>query len=175
MVGGLWRRYAFRRYRPCIVARSSLSPRSSGPSRPSAARRVVWAEDSDSDQYLIKAAIAGTPHESMVHFTGDGHEALKEIGKQRPAGLVLDINMPNLDGLAALQQIRRDHGDLPVIVFSTANDADQVRACRDLGVLAYAVKPVDYDAFSIIVRSILAHFQDVDRAKESFTVRLREP
>lgn len=121
--------------------------------------RVVWAEDSDSDQFLIRAAVADTPYESNIRFAFDGSEALHEIARRRPTGVVLDVNMPNMDGITALKRIRRDHADLPVIMFSTAHDVEQVRECRRLGVLAYEVKPVEFEDFCAVILRMLARFQ----------------
>ncbi|HUR25403.1 MAG TPA: response regulator [Candidatus Thermoplasmatota archaeon] len=136
---------------------SPLSSRVNGSPRSPAALRVIWAEDSDSDQYLIKAAVTGTPYESSIQFALDGEKALRELSKGRPTGIVLDVNLPNLDGITALKRIRERHGDVPVIMFSTANEPHQVQECRDMGILAYAVKPVDYEVFCVVVKGILAH------------------
>lgn len=120
----------------------------------------MWAEDSAADRFLIREALDGTPFRSSVTFAGDGRAALREVTKVRPAGVVLDLKMPGMDGLAALRRIRQEHGDLPVVMFSSATDADQVLACRELGVVAYAVKPVDFQAFRAVVLGIVSHFRE---------------
>lgn len=118
----------------------------------------------------------GTSFDGSVTFAGDGQEALLEVAKSLPAGIVLDLNMPNLDGIATLRRIRQEYGDLPVIMFSTANDPDQILICRDLGVLAYTVKPVDFSAFRVVVARIVSQFQELANAKRESPsiVRLRK-
>ena len=140
-----------------------------------AAPRIVWAEDSDSDRYLIQEALDGTPFESSITFSDDGQAALRDIARTRPSGVVLDINMPRMDGITALRRIRQEHGDLPVVMFSTANLPDQVLECRELGVIAYAVKPVDYNSFRVVVHGIVSQFQEPAKAKAEtpFIARLR--
>lgn len=119
----------------------------------------MWAEDCDSDRYLIQEALTGTGFEAGITFAVDGEEALREVARVRPVGVVLDLDMPGMDGITALRRIREEHGDVPVAIFSTTQEPDKVLACRELGVVAYAVKPIDFMAFRLVVSGILAGFR----------------
>lgn len=80
---------------------------------------------------------------SMVN---DGRQALDEIGKKRPDIVFMDINMPEMDGLEALQKIRESDKDLPVILLTAAfgDEAKIVRA-RNLGVSGFFAKNYTFD------------------------------
>ena len=118
--------------------------------------RILWAEDGLDDQYLIKHALGQVPHAPTVDFVEDGHAALAALAEGRPDLVVLDLNMPNLDGVQTLRRIRGapDMRDVPVIVFSTGREESAVTTCRSLGVLDYIQKPFHYNDFTKAVTRI---------------------
>lgn len=122
---------------------------------------VLWAEDNEHDELLIREAVRGL--DARITFASDGLHALDAVRRERPALLVLDLRMPRLGGLEALRQVRADPAlrDLRVCVFSAGNQPDEVAACRALGALAVVQKPVDFDAFERAVREVLQHARPV--------------
>ncbi len=75
----------------------------------------------------------------------DGAEALKLLAAERPGIVFCDVEMPTLDGVVFVRQIRArpDVATLPVIMLTAARDHHTVRALVDLGVVDYILKPVD--------------------------------
>src|SRR5512133_2783734 len=59
-----------------------------------------------------------------VRTAGGGREALEEIARQEPAVVLLDITMPDLDGVQVIKRLRADGSDLPVCVLSARNEVD---------------------------------------------------
>jgi len=118
---------------------------------------VVWAEDADGDQVLIRSSLDGVPGAPRIRFVPDGAQAVAEVRRQRPKLVVLDINMPNVNGIEALRRLRAnpEFRDIPVVMFSTARNDDEVHACQDLGIKAFVQKPTTYDDFSQAVRAII--------------------
>jgi len=119
--------------------------------------RILWAEDGLDDQYLIKHALGTLDAAPKVTFVEDGEAALKAArAPPRPDLVVLDINMPILDGLQALRRLRQDDAirDLPVVVFSTGREDGAVAECKRLGVLDYIQKPFHYTEFTKAVAGI---------------------
>lgn len=70
--------------------------------------------------------------------------------------VVLDLRLPYVCGLALLEQIRRDHPDLPVIVVTGYPSTESVQRCRELGVLHYMRKPFEPEELSRQVRRALS-------------------
>src|SRR5690349_19283219 len=105
--------------------------------------KILWAEDGLDDQYLIKHALGQIPHPPHVDFVEDGGAALAALGRSSPDLVVLDINMPVLDGVETLRRMRAADGlrDTPVVVFSTGREESAVATCQRLGVLDYIQKP----------------------------------
>ena len=77
----------------------------------------------------------------------DGSEALDRCKKQMPEAILLDWNMPVLNGLEFLQQLRREpDGERPVVVFCTVeNDPEHIGQALDAGASEYIMKPFDSD------------------------------
>ena len=82
-----------------------------------------------------------------VAEAADGVEALAWCRAAMPAAILLDWNMPVMDGLEFLTQLRREPGgDKPVVVFCTVeNDPDHIAKARDAGAVEYIMKPFDSD------------------------------
>jgi CheY-like chemotaxis protein len=117
---------------------------------------VVWAEDAEGDQVLIRSALDAAEGE-RIQFAKDGAEAVEAVKQQRPDLVVLDINMPNVDGIEALRRLRAqpDLADVPVVMFSTAKNEDEVLVCEQLGIAAFIQKPVQFEEFTKAVRGII--------------------
>lgn len=119
---------------------------------------VLLAEDDEGHATLVKRNLARSGiANSVVHVT-NGQEALNYVyrtGKyaERPTGcallLVLDINMPCLDGVQVLQQLKADSttAKIPVIMLTTTDDPREIERCYDMGCSVYITKPVDYERF----------------------------
>jgi len=82
-------------------------------------------------------------------------------GTRRRAGecaylLLLDIRMPQVDGVEVLRQIKADPNlkRIPVIMLTTTDDPREVERCHTLGCSSYVVKPVDYEKFSDAIRQV---------------------
>jgi CheY-like chemotaxis protein len=119
--------------------------------------KILWAEDGLDDQYLIKHALGTLDATPKVQFVEDGVRALEVIAAARPDLVVLDINMPVMDGLETLRRLRGNAAtkEVPVVVFSTGREEQAVQASRQLGVLDYIQKPFHYNDFTSAVGRIL--------------------
>lgn len=79
-----------------------------------------------------------------IEFVADGQTALERYRAEKPDLLVLDIMMPNKNGYQVLQDIRKSDKDSPtvIVIVSALGAQDQIKACLDLGVQGYLLKPV---------------------------------
>ena len=83
----------------------------------------------------------------VLHFAGSGEEALRRLAEIHPELIVIlsDINMPGMDGLELLGEIRRVRPDLPVLMVTAYGDDDRKRRADELGAAAFFSKPVDFE------------------------------
>ncbi len=92
---------------------------------------------------LITEALARDPNIEVVGVAADGRIALQKITQLNPDIITLDVEMPELDGLATLRELRKTHPKLPVIMFSTltARGAATTLDALSLGATDYVTKP----------------------------------
>jgi len=79
--------------------------------------------------------------------TFDGKEAIEETLKQKPDLVLLDLMMPKIDGFKVLEAIRnnKETKDTKVIFISADRELSNVQKAKEMGVLAYVMKPIDFD------------------------------
>ena len=118
--------------------------------------QVLWAEDGDADQYLIRAALAQLHSQAQVTFVGDGKALLAKLDGDHPDLVVLDLDMPGLDGIATLQRIRSHETGArqPVAMFTGHSDFEVEAAHRTLWT-AFVQKPIEFEAFVAAVGRVL--------------------
>jgi diguanylate cyclase (GGDEF)-like protein len=106
---------------------------------PGRARILVVDDDQDAREAL--SMILGDDHE--VYLAADGHEALQQAMEGRPHIVLMDLYMPRMDGLAALEALRAEPTteDIPVILISARGDELTRSRCLDLGAVDFLQKP----------------------------------
>ena len=93
----------------------------------------------------------------VLHFAVSGEEALDELadGIEPPLIVILsDINMPGMDGLALLHEIRTRRPDLPVIMVTAYGDDERRRRATEYGAAEFFIKPVDFDFLKAQLRQL---------------------
>lgn len=125
--------------------------------------RILLVDDDPGDVELTMEVLKESKLKLTIDTVSDGEQALKYLrgegryaGKPRPDLLLLDLNMPKVDGREVLRQVKGDPDlkTIPVVVLTTS-DADQdVLHTYDLGANCFVTKPVGLDQFAKVVKSI---------------------
>ncbi|GHG02071.1 response regulator [Deinococcus piscis] len=130
-------------------------------------RSILLVDDDANDRELAQIVFAELASESGeradVRILPGGQEALDflvdqaERPEQLPDVVLLDLNMPQIDGLSVLKAIRQNPAmsTLPVVILSTSRERADVQRAYSLGANAYVVKPLDYDHFHRTISSVL--------------------
>jgi response regulator of citrate/malate metabolism len=109
--------------------------------------RVLIVDDDFMVAKVHSGYVAKTPGFGVVGVAHTGTDALRAIDDLRPDLVLLDIYLPDMDGLTVLREMRTStSAETDVIVISAANDVDTVRAAMRGGVLHYLIKPFTYAA-----------------------------
>lgn len=105
--------------------------------------RVEVVDDSIVARHLVAKAIQSDPGLVLAGLAANGREALDHLAEHRPDIIVLDLEMPVMDGFATLRELRVSHPRLPVVVFSslTAHGAAATLEALTLGADGFALKP----------------------------------
>ena len=140
---------------------------------------ILLVEDNPDDVELTRIAFAEAGIESQLAVVSDGAEALdylfargKHAGRDPlalPAIVLLDLNLPKLDGREVLQAIRTDERTrtLPVVVLTTSDEPFDVEATYALDVNSYIRKPVDFDQFVAAVKQIGLYWLVLNHPRET--------
>ena len=86
--------------------------------------------------------------EYVLHFAGSGEEALQKLASDIEPQLIVilsDINMPGMDGLTLLREIKTQRPELPVMMVTAYGDDERRRAAGEYGAAEFINKPVDFD------------------------------
>lgn len=128
-------------------------------------RSILLAEDNPHDVELTQAVLAQHHLANEIVVVRDGAEALDYLFRRgayasrrpsQPAVVLLDLKMPKMDGLEVLKALKADEAlrSIPVVMLtSSLEERDLIESYR-LGVNAYVVKPVDFQAFVDAVRDL---------------------
>jgi CheY-like chemotaxis protein len=126
---------------------------------------ILLIEDDPGHARLIQKNLRRSNITNEITVLPDGQQAIDYLFKQgefsdsqhhAPLLVLLDLNLPILDGYQVLQRMKQDSRTkrIPVIMLTTTDDAREVARCYDLGCNVYITKPVNYDQFSEAIRKI---------------------
>ncbi|SHE55331.1 response regulator [Flavisolibacter ginsengisoli] len=132
---------------------------------------VLWVDDDVDDLMMIGHVLNEMGHRVNLVEAGNGKEALdllKEMyeHEQSPCLIVLDLNMPGMDGKQTLQYIRSqtDFKLIPIVVFTTSDRAADVAFCKQYNVPLFT-KPIDYKSLKNTMGHILGFCKAGDAIK----------
>jgi CheY-like chemotaxis protein len=95
----------------------------------------------------------------VLHFACSGEDALGQLAKGIEPQLIVilsDINMPGMDGLALLREVKRTRPDLPVMMVTAYGDDERRRRAREYGAAEFITKPVNFDVLKAQLRRLSA-------------------
>lgn len=130
---------------------------------------ILIAEDDADDRFLLEAAFQQNGFKDELHFVDNGVELMSylnaidtraEAPGQLPKFILLDLNMPKKDGREVLKELKQ-HPELkkiPVVIFSTTNNEQEMRRCYELGANSYVTKPNSFDHLLKIVSNLRGYW-----------------
>jgi response regulator NasT len=122
--------------------------------------RVLIADDEALIRMGLRAMLGEAGYQ-VVGEAGDGRRALDLIRKLDPDLIFLDIKMPEPDGLAVAQEVLAT-GPRPIVILTAYGDRDYVERAKQLGVMAYLVKPIKEGDLVPTIELALRHFRTMD-------------
>lgn len=124
-------------------------------------RPILLVEDNPMDVDLTLRAFKRGHLVNPIEVARDGEEALAwiprwEAGELLPLVILLDINLPRVDGLEVLRQLREHPVSqaLPVVVLTSSSEDRDIQAAYRLHANSYIIKPVDFDKFMEVAQQI---------------------
>ena len=125
--------------------------------------RILVVDDDPGDVLMIEEALESSAVEKQIDVVGDGQEAMEFLRREgrhpeaeRPDMILLDLNMPRMDGRQVLSQVKGDEdlGTIPIVVLTTSSADTDILSSYSLQANAYVTKPIGLDDFTEVVRRI---------------------
>ena len=125
---------------------------------------ILIADDDADDRLMAKEALEECRLVNRVDFVEDGVELLAYLRREgqyadkakapRPGLIILDLNMPKMDGREALREIKADPAlrRIPIVVMTTSKAEEDIYRSYDLGVNSFITKPVTFDALVTVMK-----------------------
>ena len=133
---------------------------------------ILLVEDNEGDVGLVEEVFEEAKIRNIIHVAEDGEEAMLFLNKETayvdaptPDIILLDLNLPQKDGREVLEEIKTDENlkRIPVVVLTTSKAEEDIIKSYDLHANSYITKPVDFDQFIRVVRSIEDFWLEVVR------------
>ncbi len=120
--------------------------------------RVLVAEDDPLVSISLTDQLAALGH-TLVGIASDGQEAIDMAAREQPDIVLLDIKMPNVDGIAAAEQIGATL-DVPMLMLTAYNDRTLVVRAAEAGALAYLLKPATQETLAAAISVAMARHRE---------------
>jgi CheY-like chemotaxis protein len=127
---------------------------------------IVLAEDDEDDQLIVRRAFEKARFRSPLHIVDNGQELMRYLRGEKeysnrqnyplPGLILLDLNMPVMNGEDALAEIKADRElqHIPVVILTTTDDQTGVNRCYELGASTFITKPVTFTGFLDVVSKL---------------------
>ena len=126
--------------------------------------KIVIADDEAVIRMDLKEILREAGHE-VVGETANGRRAVAIVRDMHPDLVIMDIKMPDMDGIEAARLIAADHL-APVLLLTAFDDAELIERAKDAGVLAYLVKPVEEKNLFPAMEIALSRWQEMQSLEE---------
>ena len=120
-------------------------------------KKILVVEDDNSLSMLLRLIMKFQQEEWMLSSAANGLEALTQVEKFQPDLVLLDIMMPEMDGLEFARRVRADErwADMTIVVLSALSDSNTKRKAREAGVQEYWTKPISPDELQAGLQRVL--------------------
>ena len=134
---------------------------------------ILVADDDADDRMMARDALDECRLTNRVDFVEDGVELLSYLRRQgryaepgataRPGLILLDLNMPKMDGREALREIKADPSlrRIPIVVMTTSKAEEDIYRTYDLGVSSYVAKPVSFDGLVEVMKALGKYWLEI--------------
>lgn len=142
---------------------------------------IILAEDDPGHAELIEKNLRRAGVQNEIVVLKDGPAVLDYLdksvrGSKATYFMLLDIKLPEVDGVEILRFMKSDSDfrDIPVCILTSSRDNSVIQECNKLGVVAFAIKPIDYEKFVLSVKELGLFILSVDKASHASEEELKQ-
>lgn len=131
---------------------------------------IHMCDDDPDDQLLVSDALLEAKLANPIDFTNNGLELLQYLKREGafshlkeqplPGLILLDLNMPVMDGREVLKELKKDpvFKSIPVVILTTSKAEEDIAKSYDMGVNSFVIKPVSFDILVDLVKSMASYW-----------------
>ncbi|CAM3533241.1 response regulator [Flavobacterium gelidilacus] len=134
-------------------------------------KSILLVEDNPIDLDLTLRAFTAKNISNPIQIARDGEEAMQylerwENGEPTPIVILLDLNMPKINGLEVLEKLKShpEFKAIPVVILTTSSESSDLQKAYKLGVNSYIVKPVSFENFLDVVGHIDLYWRLINKS-----------
>jgi DNA-binding NarL/FixJ family response regulator len=116
--------------------------------------RVILVEDQEIIRKSLRIVLNLNEDIDVVGTAGNGEEAVRLVGEQQPSIVLMDVQMPVMDGVEATEQIKRQYPDVKIIMLTTFADVQLVSGALQAGAEGYILKAIDPTDLAAAIRLV---------------------
>ncbi len=122
--------------------------------------KILLIEDDRIEVLKLNRAISSVANNYDIIQANNGNEALHKLKDHYPDIILLDLNMPDTNGIEFLSIIKNDENlkHIPTIVLTTSNNKKDITECYKMGIAGYVLKPLRYDDYEEKIRVIIKYW-----------------
>ncbi|HEX8174160.1 MAG TPA: response regulator [Pyrinomonadaceae bacterium] len=140
---------------------------------------ILLADDDEDDRLLTEEALHESRLANDLHMVGDGEELMDYLHRRgkfaslaedsRPGLILLDLNMPKMDGREALKAIKSDASlrQIPVVILTTSKAEEDIYRTYDLGANSFITKPVLFESLVRVMKDLGAYWFEIVELPQS--------
>jgi len=121
---------------------------------------ILLIEDDRIEVLKLKRAIAEDFDNYILNIATNGNQAFTILDKNIPDIIILDLNMPDTNGIDFLSLIKSNSNlkHIPIIVLTTSNNNKDIYNCYQLGIAGYVIKPLKYEEYVTKIKAIINYW-----------------
>ncbi len=134
---------------------------------------ILMVDDDKDDRIITEKALRKNRVINPILFLADGEELMDYLNRRgrfsdpntspRPCFILLDLNMPKMDGREALKEIKTNPAfkSIPVVILSTSNAEEDILRSYDVGANSFITKPVSFDGLVVLMESLKSYWLEI--------------
>lgn len=121
---------------------------------------LLLIEDDEIEHLKFKRVCSKSDHNPKIAEAKNGEEALAKLQEGIPNVILLDLNMPKMNGIEFLKVLKTDDRlkYIPIIVMSSSNNYNDIKKCYEIGIAGYLTKPLRYEDYSKNIHTLLDYW-----------------
>lgn len=123
-------------------------------------KNILLVEDGEVEAMTVQRALQELKVSNNLDIRKNGEEALEYLKKNTPFIILLDLNMPKMNGVEFLKEVKKDKElrKIPVIILTTSGEEKDKEVSFSNGAAGYIVKPLDYKTFVKVLDKVVSYW-----------------